>query len=445
MARVRDGQPNDLDNSEIVISGRAFRIDGTLGEGSFGVVWAATCLSGTNEEGVSIQGSTAAIKEILCRSQVDLQRAETERHLLRYVGAQLAAGKSALRCFPSLLISEVDQVEPELWRVRIAMTKLEGQPLEKFLDGLNPMMPGYDASTNPFRGKDALEKICHFVSEMLQQLVPGLEHLSRQAHHRDITPRNILVNACDGQWKFSLVDFGLAVDAGQWKRDLLSSDIGGDGHYWPTSSWFTLCYGAHHLQGYPALQSEYEFCLDLHAMGIAALRTLMELWSREMHRHSVPEGSTWLQHAKLMRLQVAWSRFWDDIVRVWEPVFDAFACGTALSLEQLKSKYAHAGIHHLISSNLCCVRAALFELEYAAAGLPELRQLCSALVVLIRPGMPRNGTPSWRQVRHVLLPKSPPAKDCPPSTSVTKADKPQSLVQSLTLQGNAWHYRLQCA
>jgi len=267
---------------------------------------------------------------------------------------------------------------------------------------------------------------------MLQQLVPALEHLGTRAHHRDITPRNILVEKKGTDYSFGLVDFGLAVDASKWKAELLTHDIGGDGHYWPTSSWFVLEYGAHHLGSYPALWQEYESCLDLHALGVSALRCLMERWAPEAQAPDSAGGSP--QVAKLWRLRMAWTRFWDDIARFWQPIFDAFACGGANTLETLKSQYAHAGVHHMVSADLCAVRSALRELRNVAE-IQDLRVVCDALLLLVRPGKARDDSPTWQNVRAVLSGQS---RTSPPS-SVERRSSDDSRRHWMTVKETAAH------
>lgn len=384
---------------KVRIGGHEFRINGLLGEGSFGAVWAATSPAFRGE---------VAIKEIICRSEVELGRASTEQRLLNFVGRahrdpssspQGSPGHLAAQHFPSLVASEVQALGPDLWQVRLAMTKVVGRPLETWLEnaqeGKWPVKVG------------SLAETCRCVRAMLDQLVPALEHLGTQAHHRDITTRNILVDSQGGRYIFGLVDFGLAVDAVKWKADLLTHDIGGDGHYWPTSSWFVLEYGAHHLESYPALLQEYEVALDLHALGIAALRSLMTLWVPEAEAAEAKANATWAQVAACQRLRIAWGRFWGDIARFWQPIFDAFACGGADALEMLKSRYAQAGVHHMISADLCAVRAALRQVR-DCADLEDLRVVCSVLLLLIRPGKRRDDDPTWSRVRLVLQGSSPP-------------------------------------
>lgn len=394
--------------SQVRIAGNEFRVIALLGEGSFGAVWGATSRGGVE----------VAIKEILCRSETELQRAAMERQLLQFVGQgperrsrtrsssvgreERPTAAAAIR-FPALVASEVEALGPDLWQVRLAMTRLQGKPLESLLESalgdqlqLPMCIDGEVVPAPPPQSDNArLVDVCRCVWTLLNQLSPAMEHLASRAYHRDITPRNILVEVHGSNHSFGLVDFGLAVDASHWREEMLTHDIGGDGHYWPTSSWFVLAHGADHLQSFPALQHEYETCLDLHALGITALRCLMELWDHANIDHA------WGQVAKLYRLRIAWSRYWDDVARFWQPIFDSFATGGCDALERLKTQYGLGGVHNMVSADLCAVRAALFTVRDAAV-IPELRVVCEALLVMIRPGRGRDDNPSWAHVRRVL-------------------------------------------
>lgn len=419
-----DPMPTSLGpGSEVHIGGCSFKVSTLLGEGSFGAVWGARSAESRVE---------VAVKEIVCRSDTELLRAHMERQLLQFVGQELpqehrrrggrggGSGGSRARDqlerpavaaayrFPALVVSEVQVLGSDLWQVRLAMSRLQGKPLESLLEtamaeqlqipqAVNGelQLPSAECSAS-----GNLVEVSRCVKDMLMQLSPALEHLSSKAYHRDITPRNVLVDVQGRQHQYGLVDFGLAVDSSRWREEMLTHDIGGDGHYWPTSSWFVLAHGAHHLESFPALQHEYATCLDLHALGITALRALMELWDSKQLSDS--SGTlAWGQIAKMMRLRIAWTRYWDDVARFWQPIFDSFACGGADALERLKTQYGLAGVHRVVSADLCGVRAALLGVRDAAA-IPDLRTVCEVLLVMIRPGKPRQDNPTWETVRQVF-------------------------------------------
>jgi len=395
---------------EVAVGFLRLSVNGLLGEGSFGAVWSAEVLGRPGST------SEVALKEIVCQSEVELHRATIEERLLEYVGASRGdisppSAATSRRC-PSLLASEVHDLGPDCWLVRMVMTRIAGEPLSKLLDACagdisEDQQRQLGLSSAPVVGQVnaamSLASASHCALTMLQQLAPALEHVSSVALHRDITPRNILLHTDgrDGHYSWGLVDFGLAVETSSWKSAYLDQDIGGDGHYWPTSAWFTLAYGAEYLANYPYLLDEYQHCLDMHALGISALRTLMELWSPRSQRGDA--DGEWAQLAKILRLRVAWSRYWEDVDRLWRPVFDACIAASPDALNELKSSYALAGIHNLISADLCAIRAACIQLR-AVAVIPELRRLCDALVVLIRPGRPRDEPPAWAAVHAAMSP-----------------------------------------
>jgi len=282
------------------------------------------------------------------------------------------------------------------------MSRLPGNPLDGLLDNWRGRLP-QDLMDLPKSVEQAgsLSDASRCARCMLEQLVPALEHLGTRAHHRDVTPRNILLECQDGQYSFGLVDFGLAVDAPKWKAELLSQDIGGDGRYWPTSAWFVLTCGARCLDEYPALLQEYESCLDLHALGVCALQCLMERWAPEAQGQHSASGSR--QEVKLQSLRLAWARFWNGMDRLWKPMFDAFRGGQHM-IEKVRRRYADAGIYNTVSAHLCGVLAALRALR-AVAEIQDLQVVCDALLLLVRPGTAHD-SPTWQDVRVVLSGRS---------------------------------------
>lgn len=386
---------------DLWIGGRLFRIGRPLGEGSFGAVWAAE----------ADDGSQAAVKEILCRSELELERAATEGQLLRLLdstgmGICSPGGEhTALNCFPSLVSSEATETGPRTWRVRLAMSRVPGAPLEQFLASAPQAWAGRDPRCQ-------LAEACRYAGELLVQLAPALEHISSKVYHRDVSPRNILIKELarpglhpQSQPSFGLVDFGLAVDGGQWRSDESSSDLGGDGRYWPASAWFVFGHGTRELSKHPDLRHEYRTCLDVHALGITALRCLMELTPGlpDMVLGAPPstararwDAGLGVAMPKLQVLWVAWQRYWSDARRFWQPVYDAFNEGG--DFETLKAAYARAGVHRVISADLCALRAALCQARAAcesappSSGLAGMPAFFDALLLMVRPGREQQGS-----------------------------------------------------
>mmetsp|Transcript_26915 Transcript_26915/g.68402 ORF Transcript_26915/g.68402 Transcript_26915/m.68402 type:complete len:524 (-) Transcript_26915:631-2202(-) len=375
----------------VPIAGRSFHISGPLGEGSFGIVWAAKA-----EESDRLDADEEfAIKEILCKSRAELLRVAAEGQLL-----ELATHSLAGHCLrvPRLVVSEATPRERGGWLVRLGMTRLPGNPLEQHLErqraALKRRSPGAD---DRFRFAEA----CRYAGELLCQLAPTLEAFSCRVYHRDVTPRNILLDERRGtngrmMPHFSLVDFGLAVDAAQWRsEEQCARDLGGDGRYWPASAWLVFSHGAEELDKHQALRHEYRTCLDVHSLGISALRCLMELLPNVLEPGAEPPASQDALYGdamlpKLRSLRAAWSRYWSDARRFWQPIFEAFQTGG--DFEALRAAYIGAGVYRIMSADLCALHEALFEARQACesappeTGLSGMPALFEALLLMVQPG-----------------------------------------------------------
>lgn len=379
--------------SRIVLSGRCFRVLGPLGQGSFGTVWAAQ-----DEKGI-----TVAVKQIPCRSESEIAKVMAEGHVLESVGRELSQlGSAADGHFPVLVASEVTQTEQSRWQVRLAMSLVPGMPLESFLGAryLKEKEQCADVAAwaeEPCEFRLALA--CQYAGELLLQLSPIVNAFSSRIFHRDITPRNILVQAkqSDGEEegqrpRFGLVDFGLAVDASKWRAEEGSaSDLGGDGRYWPASCWFVFSHGRGALEQEPELRKEYRSGLDTHSLGLSTLQCLVEMLPRHLPEGAVPEfgEEAWL---KLQELCTAWEHYWSDARGFWQPVYNAFR--SSGDFEALREAYSRAAVHDIISNDLGMLRAAMREahracesspMEMGLAGMPSL---LDALLVMVHDGRP---------------------------------------------------------
>jgi len=371
--------------ARVSIAGHRFVLSEALGQGSFGMVWAATDRAGTQ----------VAIKEISGRSARDHERSRDEVRLLEVVSEVLGnASDGATVRVPTLVCSETTPVPgTDAWLLRVAMTRLPGTPLEEFLEqkrNVRSKQGQVSAETTYQQFSDS----CRYAGEMLVQLAPTLEALSARLYHRDVTPRNILVDTSKGrdQPSFYLVDFGLAVDGETWRcGGPGAGDLGGDGRYWPASAWLVFAMGASELDNRPSLREEYRTCLDIHALGLSVLRCLMDMLPH------LPEpaagGAIFRRSAaypQLRTLRAAWSKYWSDARRFWQPIYDAFR--TRGDFDALRAAFIGAGVHHTVSANLCTLRAALSEARLACmdaprdTGLAGMPALFEALLMMIHPG-----------------------------------------------------------
>jgi len=229
--------------------------------------------------------------------------------------------------------------------------------------------------------------------ELLIQLAPLLEAFSERVYHRDITPRNILIEDGPQGPNFGLVDFGLAVDATTWRNeDSLLGDLGGDGRYWPTSAWYVFCFGAPALKNEPSLRQEYKTCLDLHSMGLTTLKCIVEMLpDMSALQLNAPSASRSAVRS-LMRLCEAWKSYWSSARRHWQPVFEAFS-GSG-NFDSLRVSYTSTQVYRLVSEDLCALHAALGEAKNACQGLPNssglsgMGDLLTALLLMVQTGRP---------------------------------------------------------
>jgi len=223
-----------------------------------------------------------------------------------------------------------------------------------------------------------------------------------RVYHRDVTPRNILIQEQSGKLgpQFGLVDFGLAVNASKWRSQAEGSgDLGGDGRYWPSSAWFVFGYGTHALQKHPAMFHEYRTCLDVHSLGLTALRTLMEMMPPLESDWDIPGAECAVP--KLKALSATWARCWSNSRRFWQPVFDAFR--GAGDFETLRAAYINSGVHRIVAQDLNNVRDALQDARRAcrcmpaASGLAGMPALFDALLLMLQAA--REGEPKASQSR----------------------------------------------
>eukprot|EP00931_Biecheleriopsis_adriatica_P049478 TRINITY_DN28623_c0_g1_i2.p1 TRINITY_DN28623_c0_g1~~TRINITY_DN28623_c0_g1_i2.p1 ORF type:complete len:1033 (-),score=164.30 TRINITY_DN28623_c0_g1_i2:92-3190(-) len=355
------------------------KIKKPLGMGSFGAVWEAEQTSG---------GPALAVKEILCSSQADLLNALFEGHLLRSFAmdeppSSRVGGARASACLlPSLVGCETMQLGPELWRVRLAMTRLPGQPLDSFLRQKQQDLQHCDFST-PSSVSQRVGEACYLAKELLLQLAPAFEEvIAGLSYHRDVNAHNILVDLADGVTpQYGLVDFGLAVDVLCWHGDgnqELSMpvnrpsrvgqdgastwhhlDVGGDCRYWPVSAWVQFLLGWTELESNPILRSEYRTRLDMHSLGLTALQVLVEMMpplpESALAKGLAGDSGDLLR--ELFGLRTAWEHYWAMASPLHSRLMETFHTGGDWDL--LKADCLEDNVHEAMASQLRNIRSSM--------------------------------------------------------------------------------------
>lgn len=308
--------------AEVVINGLRFRCQAPLGRGSFGYVWAGTL--------ITLGCMEAALKDIRCANQGDLQQALIEVSLLERFQSLTATAQgqaSPVMRIPRYFAHRVDRKDG-CWNVRVAMSRVPGESLDAFLR--RPPQPGQD-------GQKSIRRGCALALALIQQLGPALEFLAPHAWHRDLNSHNVLISdAMDGGrfWdqvpvqdigkraSFWLIDFGLAVDATTWSKAWPFADVAGDCRYWPPSSWMTSLLGPDETKRHPDLSHQYQFRLDVAGLGMLALELLCQTnltGQCPLSDHCI--RSSW------KKLFCAWMLYRDEVTRWHSMVFQVFSTG----------------------------------------------------------------------------------------------------------------------
>jgi len=399
-----------------------------LGVGSFGTVWA-----GRLEDGI---GGEVAIKEIRCRSPAELANAAYEGYILELLHLRQADAASQNKCdqnltgsdvsgvIPAPVARETDFLGPSSWRVRLAMTRVPGEPLDNFLERC---VRGHENSLE--RRREQFADAVSFAQELISQFAPTFEGIHAISYHRDVNSHNILIDTTGRTPRYGLVDFGLAVDLAEWWGPFGASswqlvDIGGDCRYWPVSAWLQFEAGCQTLDEYPHLSAEYQTQLDPHALGITALQLFAAMSppvaAAVLSRGSVDGDDTCNAEelgdaaailCAMQALQLAWEKYWEDAMLFWRRLLDAFRSGA--DQNALKASCIDDNCHGIVAEDLRVLRSALREASdacerpAASACLRSARPLFSTLLRLISCGdavadIGSSGRPrgvDWREIR----------------------------------------------
>lgn len=443
----------------IGIGNRMCTITSTLGMGSFGVVWAADC-DGVGE---------VAVKEILCQSQVDLARALYEAELIQSLSNPVQGTPGTPTETPSLDIripeyvgSEVTHVSPEVCRMRLAMAKLPGEPLDRFLR--TRQKEAEAAQHLPVLPR--VVEACRFARELVLQLAPTMERISALAYHRDVNAHNILVTVTEGadgpEPQYGLVDFGLAVNATRWQggpapksavnpqgwlpgsAEWQHLDVGGDCRYWPTSAWLQFEVGCYELAEAKALCLEYQTHLDLQGLGITALQVLAEMMpNAPCENHGDLEALNTTSEGlplEMWRVQLAWENYWAASTHFWSALLDTFRNNGDWNV--LKNEFIAMNVHEIIARKLRSLRTTLTEAREAcrrapvSSGLGEATHLFSALLVLVSAGEEREGPTSWEKVVNSM--RSAPARSRSRSSAEHRRSHAPQSPKTSHQHGNTW-------
>jgi len=346
--------------SEVEVGPLSLRVAEVLGSGSYSIVWRAEVLGRLYHEAEpngaangladgAPEEREVALKDVCCRSSSARRQALLEVEvLLALEQQQLPAGEPWASRLPRVLGHRVDPCE-EGWYVRMALTRLPGDQLDKWLrreaaaaeEAVHAAMePGSTVRVPSWTSH--IKRGLAMAESLLLQLGPTLERMAPLAWHRDVNSHNMLVSdAVDGaslalqdpgfRASFWLCDLGLAVDSTSWVSDSEGeggawrvTDIGGDCRYWPASSWMVHCYGADYLEGQEDFCRQYQRRLDIHGLAITAVEVACST-AVVARRAGAPAGeddpSCWAA------LLDAWKKYRTEVTHWWEAIYSVFSVG----------------------------------------------------------------------------------------------------------------------
>lgn len=299
--------------TEVSVAGLRIRCKALLGRGSFSEVWSGEVM-GSNTE--------LALKDIICKSQADLDQALLEASLLERF-QPLATGQVPVMRIPRYYGHRVDSCR-EGWRICLAMARMPGESLDSWLRKRG--------NKQQQDGPSSVRRGCALAIALLRQLGPTLSRISCHVWHRDVNSHNILISAAEGssvedeeisnRVSFWLIDFGLAVEAQSWPQKWHNTDVAGDCRYWAPSSFVMSFCGPEETAASPDFCSQYKTKLDIVGLGLTALELLCStaLASKETWGPDGLRGS-W------ERLLDTWERYREDVTRWHSMIFQVFTKG----------------------------------------------------------------------------------------------------------------------
>lgn len=319
------------------IAGHVFTLTRELGRGNFGVVFEAALRS---ESGQVV----AAVK----LSKID--RAGGSFSVEQQVRQLLTECTVLYRLNDALPCHSADRVPKYLGHsvlpstVNLAMAKAAGMPLDTWLHGTFQSKESTAATPEeplPLGCGSRVDSLdfdgaCGVVAKMLAQLSPVFSTLQGIAFHRDISAHNVMIDdapcALGGSPDFTLIDFGLAVDAPNWLQNWREGDIGGDPRYWSPAHWLKLFFGPEVLEKDPGYAHIFVERLDHYSFGIVALELLFGLWgpapeeisARQTLARARAEWQNYWRHALALRRAV--SRYSEDAAALRRETVDTGLC-----------------------------------------------------------------------------------------------------------------------
>lgn len=357
------------------VANHTFAIMRELGRGNFGIVYEANSREASGLVEVAIKVSMVNNDHASYSIQSQAVQLQTECRVLQQLTTKLAC-QSSLHS-PQYL---AHAVTPS--KVTLAMTKVPGLPLGKWLYGmdageLSTVTPHeyfegrLPSGTGSHTSSMAFGSACHLTVALLSQLAPVFATLQDIAFHRDVSAQNLMLDDSGGGPLFGLIDFGLAMEVPRWLQGWRTEDVGGDPRYWSPAHWMKGFFGVDCVEfEQPALGYLFRERLDHYSLGVVALELLFGLWRGPSGEPPAAPGA-W---QAVVQARAEWRNYWRLAATIRE-VFTRRA-GDPLALRR---EMVDSGLLASFSTAHDALRVAL---HVAAASGPSVHDCHAASLVL---------------------------------------------------------------
>eukprot|EP00392_Amoebophrya_sp_AT5.2_P009402 g9430.t1 len=463
-----------------------YRVLRPLGKGSFGCVWqikkcAADGVVAEDKKDAE-RAKDYALKEIRCVGEKAYRQAQFEVELMRQLGKK------------SVRAPLCEEYEGRFWRdfaesSRLAyrlmaqlsptFEKVEEKALHRDVNSHNILISSCllsstslasSSGNGPSRGSSSQTKgeEVQLTSAGGDPLAPGRSS-SRSGEHQS-TPTNSDVDvtttaeedaAGEGGtavdpgvggienlgaavgMDFWLIDFGLAVNAKEWRgRDFSGRgrDQAGRGTLFGSLSSHDNMYsaasllpaGPHHDDGADGVWKIFDIggdCkLDHFALGITCLELLFHLCDRVEENAAgnkvgagtsvgisvthgsaavrIVEGGDDMPSAELgkaiLAVYDAWKLYWRDATRIWAALFATFKGTSGKDWQQLKQQFCRENVSQVSASNVARLKQSLYKCAAISQSSGHAWSYLSVLMSVLHDLVSESGRLSWRDVRVFL-------------------------------------------
>lgn len=434
-AKTKDAGGADGTGGAVNIDGRTFDRVLELGRGSFGVVWEVRERSLDNGEvsnapsapsdrsSLALKWSTPAKRELM-------EACLLEADILKQLAARLPAAAATGARVPFHVAHGVVAARtkgpmgvapPGQSHVLLVMSKLEGQPLDQWIYGVDEQAMKTMKIEHIIRGplrnsrlaSRGLNSACGTAAGLLRQMAPIFRVLEGIAVHRDVSAHNFLVRQGkegSGVEQFAVLDFGLAVRARSWQQEWQSRNIAGDPRYFAPAAWMLLTFGYKYLEAHPDanFRRQYRDRIDHFSLGSLSIEVVFALWDcpddptcycedDEEEKAAKDIDVKLARHSAVAKARSSWHAYWADAISLYQ----RFHTEGALAIRQELSR--SQVLSHMVDKLriLCSALRTAANLYPSGSLVSSVFSICAGLLDW------KSSWPSWQDIPGILSQERP--------------------------------------